>query len=505
MRVALISPYLDIYSTGMRTISSCLRKAGHETKQIFIPSASENFERVYPEQIASDVLDICKDVDLVGFSLMSNHFSKSAALSKDVPEKLGKPVLWGGIHCTVRPDESIEHADYVCLGEGDDAAVELVDMLAAGKKPTGIQNLWIRHGNEVEKNSIRPTIADLDRLPHPDYSMVNHFILNEGRVVPMTHELQEKYLVYKYMASCSRGCILNCSFCCHNAYRKIYGTGSNTRRRSVEHVMEELKYVRDNMPYIRYLVFDDEFFMDASIDYIKDFSAQYKEKIGLPFMVTGFIPVTVTEDKTEALVDAGLFNIRMGIQSGAQNTKRIYRRNIADSVIVRAATIFDKFRTNIRLPVYDMILDNPWETDDDRVETMQLLQKLPRPFRIIFYSLTFFPGTDLYTRAKEEGIIQDDIRDIYQKDYLRVNRTYMNGLAYLFGAFRIPKPIEKVLLSPAIVKRKPDFLFYPLWFLGRPVYLGLQGLRDIFGGNFIRVNRYARVLLRNFQVRAANA
>ena len=84
MRVALISPYLDIYSTGMRTISSCLRKAGHETRQIFLPSASENFERTYPEQIANDVLDLCKDVDVVGFSLMSNHFSKSAALSMAV-------------------------------------------------------------------------------------------------------------------------------------------------------------------------------------------------------------------------------------------------------------------------------------------------------------------------------------------------------------------------------------------------------------------------------------
>ncbi len=506
MKVALISTYFDIEANGLRMLSSVLRRAGHRTKQIFLPKTGDGHTSEYPAEAVGDILELCGDVDLVGLTLMSNNFLTASHLTDAIKRKHGAPVVWGGIHPTVRPEESIQHADYVCVGEGEEAAVELASALARGEDATAIANVWARRGDEIVRNPHRPLIEDLDSLPYADYSLEDHYVLEHGRVVRMGHEHLERFLLYRYITSTSRGCILNCSFCCHNAFRKMYGAkAGNTRRRSVEHVIGELEQIKRRMPYVRRIVIDDDSFMDASIEYIHDFARQYRSRVGLPFMVTGFIPITVTEEKTASLVDAGLYNVRMGIQSGAQNTKRIYRRNIKDSVIVRAATIFDKWRSAIRLPNYDLILDNPWENDEDRADTLRLLQELPRPFIITFYSLTFYPGTDLYERARQEGRIQDDVRDIYQKDYLKVNRTYMNGLTYLFGAYRIPKPIERVLLSPAIVNRKPDFLFYPLWFLGWPAYLLVRAFRFLLGGDFTRVMRWARLGIRDFRIRAEAA
>ena len=44
---------------------------------------------------------------------------------------------------------------------------------------------------------------------------------------------------------------------------------------------------------------------------------------------------------------------------------------------------------------YDVILDNPWETEQDTLQTARLLSRLPRPFGLAMSSLLFFPGTEL--------------------------------------------------------------------------------------------------------------
>ena len=66
----------------------------------------------------------------------------------------------------------------------------------------------------------------------------------------------------------------------------------------------------------------------------------------------------------------------------------------------------------------DFIGDNPYETDDDRQETLDLLCRLPKPFYFNYFSLTYFPGVDLTERALRDGhIVPDDVEDVAQKGY----------------------------------------------------------------------------------------
>ncbi|MBK7977079.1 MAG: cobalamin-dependent protein [Deltaproteobacteria bacterium] len=279
MKVALVSTYFDIEANGLRMLSAVLRRAGHPTKQIFLPKTGDGHTSEYPPAAVSDILELCKDVELVGLTLMSNNFLTASHLTAAIKRELGLPVVWGGIHPTVRPEESIEHADYVCVGEGEEAAVELADALSRGEDATGIQNIWAKRGDEVFRNPHRGLIEDLDSLPFADYSLEDHFVLEHGRVVRMAHEHLERFLLYRYTTSTSRGCILNCSFCCHNAFRKMYGAkAGNTRRRSVGHVIGELEQIKRHMPYVKRIVIDDDSFMDASVEYIGDFASQYKAR-----------------------------------------------------------------------------------------------------------------------------------------------------------------------------------------------------------------------------------
>jgi hypothetical protein len=57
---------------------------------------------------------------------------------------------------------------------------------------------------------------------------------------------------------------------------------------------------------------------------------------------------------------------------------------------------------------YDLIVDNPYETDADSDSTAQLLMKLPQPYLAAIYSLCYFPKTDLTEQALKDRLISED-------------------------------------------------------------------------------------------------
>ncbi len=148
--VVLISPYSGMSAVGLRLISACLRQAGWPTRLVFLPDLEEwlclpaPHRTGYPPALLDAVCELCADADLVGISVMTNFVLRARSLTQAVHERLGLPVVWGGIHPTVRPAECLEWADLVCVGEGEEATVELVSHLAQGVKATGVANIWAR-------------------------------------------------------------------------------------------------------------------------------------------------------------------------------------------------------------------------------------------------------------------------------------------------------------------------------------------------------------------------
>jgi len=50
------------------------------------------------------------------------------------------------------------------------------------------------------------------------------------------------------------------------------------------------------------------------------------------------------------------------------------------------------------------MLDNPYESEENILETLQVILEIQKPFQLQLYSLRFYQGTELYYRAKNEGI-----------------------------------------------------------------------------------------------------
>lgn len=487
MKVTLISPYSDITSLGIRIISSLLRREGFSTQIVFLSnraadqSEESDFIYRYNKFVLEQVINICSDSHIVGISLMTNYFERGIQITKALKENLRMPVIWGGIHPTIRPEESLIYADMVCVGEGEYAILELAEKMERGKSYHNIQNLWFKYNGNIIKNPPRPLIQDLDSLPFPDFDIKTHHILEEDKLLPMDQSLLRNALsrcvtsshmnLITYQTMATRGCPHSCSFCCNSNLKNMYSGQRYVRRRSIDNIIKELLYVKEHFDFIQAVWFSDDSFFAASNEEIKEFSQIYKRKINLPFFCLGS-PSTINEAKIEYLVEAGLRCIQMGIQTGSKRiSKEVYNRNVSNEKVINTAQIINKYKSKIMPPLYDFILESNYETEDDILETLKLILKLPRPYHLQLFTLIFYPGTELYVRAKRDGIIYDEQEQIYRKRYRLRQNTYLNLIFSLVRYNNIPKFILRLLINKRVVnilnKKSLDRIYKFVFGLGR--------------------------------------
>lgn len=484
MKVTLISPYPDITSFGVRTLSAYLKKHGHTTQLIFLPDPyGDNLVhgvQRYEDRVLDEVASLCRNSYLIGITVMTNFFDGAVQITKKLKNRFDTPIIWGGVHATIRPEECLEYADMVCIGEGEDVLLELVNKISRGEYYLDTMNLWGKAEGKVVKNPLSPLPHDLDIYPLPDYGMEDHHAMVNGRIVPLTHEITESFLKKGtvsnylrktgYQTMTSRGCPYSCAYCINDTIRKMYG-GKKLRWRSVSHVMEELMWVKMNMPYVDYIWISDDEFMARKLDDLREFCQEYKKKIGLPFSCL-VSPLTVTEEKMALLVDAGLVYVQMGIESGSARMQELFnRKNMDNARMMKAITIINKFKDTMYPPSYDFLVDVPFEADEDKIENLRFISEIPKPYRLQPFTLILYPGTKLYEMAKQRGLITDERLEIYSKTYTMREPNYLNLLITLSKGGKFPSPLLKVLISSSIVAVLNGKLLRPLF---KFLYIGMR-------------------------------
>ncbi len=467
MKITLISPYPDVTAFGVRTLAAHVKAHGHQARLVFLPDpfGDHIIQGVarYPESALLQTAELCADSDLVGVSLMTNHFDGAVQITNVLRRSLKVPIVWGGVHPTIRPEECIQHADIVCIGEGEDSLLALMNALQ-NRTPLGATpGCWVKNSDgTVNTNPLACLPADLDGYPAPDYSMHDHHVMMDGKIVPLNHLLLQQFLAQGsvakhlgrtgYQTMTSRDCPYSCTYCINDTIRRMYGGQAKLRWRSVDHVISELKAVRRDMPYVDYIWISDDEFMARRKDDLAEFCRRYKAEIGLPFSCL-VSPVSVTEEKMAMLVDAGLCYVQMGVESGSPRMQEIYRRkNMGNERLMKAIQVINKFKDKLAPPSYDFLLDVPFETDDDRIQTIQLISRFPKPYRLQPFSLILYPGTHLYTLAKEQGLIKDEHAEIYNKTYVMHEPSYLNFVVALAKDGKMPGALLRAMVWPPLVR-----------------------------------------------------
>lgn len=368
--------------TGIMSISACLKKAGHESDLLIETEEKDVFKS----------LEVLKP-DIVGFSLVGGIEKKNINLAEQIKKKIKIPIIMGGPFATFYSDDIIKEdcVDIVCLGEGEEAIVELLDKMEKKEDITNIKNLWVKKDNEIIRNEIRDLIQDLDKLPIPDRSIYYKYDF-------LRNQPSKDFIFF-------RGCPYKCSFCFNSQFMKFYsGKGKYIRKSSVGKVIEEIKYVRDEFGLSSLMIYDDLFILDKK--WLKIFLKIYKKEINLPFQCEVRAD-SIDEEVAKQLKEAGCTAIALGVESGNESIRNnILNKNLSDDCIINSCRLIKKYK--IYLKTYNMV-GIPDETIDDIFKTIEFNIKLKPDFAWCSI-LRIYPRTPLADYAIRKGFLDKNFK-----------------------------------------------------------------------------------------------
>lgn len=471
----VLATIYSVENAGIRYVSAALQRAGFQTHIIFLRDWQHNMLDMPTEAEFELALGVIEKVgaDLVGLGFMSSLFPMAREFNRRVKARFpGLPIAWGGIHPTSCPEECIPLTDFVCVGEGEMAAIDLCTALRDGGDLTRIPNIYANVGGTIHVNKPRPLVQDMDWLPYPDVRDDNKYYIEDGR---MTVEEPWKRTA-EYRVYFSRGCPYNCSYCYVSILRDVYEEKGKEfyRARSVEHILGELELVKRTFPKVARIKVDDDTSFAFGQAWMDEFVAKYPTRVGIPFECL-LIPPMLREDMLTRLKAAGLVRVQTGIESGSsKESKEIHNRSPGNTAILK----FGEFNKKLELDiVYDVIIDNPYATEEMKIETAEFLLELPRPYSIYFYSLNYFPHTALTRKMLADGMLDPgevEGRSTKAWHQFRVSmdwprsdedRFYL-ALYCLASKNFVPKDLVRRLLAERDTWKQPgkvDAVFYLAW------------------------------------------
>lgn len=504
IKVAIVSLY-SVKNLGARYVHAYLKAHGYGSKLFFFKDINVDDFRPETDEDINNLINKVKEdgCNLVGLSIGCSAF---VDLAKKITIKLKRDtsafVIWGGVHPTVLPKESIEVADSICIGEGEKPLLELVQKLESGLDYTDIPNLWVKKDNHVFKNDIRNLSDSLDDLPWPGYEDEGKYFIDKNEIINFD---PIRKLEWEYFIMTARGCPYKCSYCTNSFYWEMYkNKGNFVRRRSVENVIRELSYAKKTFPNLKKVAFYDDVF-GLDISWNREFAAEYKKKIKLPFWCYVH-PQSVKKANLEVLKDAGLYMVDIGLQSGSERIRReVLKRNGTNNKFREAIKTIHKMNLT---PIVDIITDNPYESELDKKDTFELLLSI-RPFNIIMSSLAHFPMTELTGKALSDGLIKrEDIDDIKKNVFFSWrsklvskgdsnDNIFWKSLITLSAKSFIPARALKYISRQAWIKQVPHILI-PLVYISNYIKWCGVGVNLLLKGqiNSSMIRQWTRYVLK---------
>ncbi|MDO8607343.1 MAG: radical SAM protein [Phaeospirillum sp.] len=494
MRVKLAYIGSSVSSFGTRVLASLVARDFEDSRLHFI--LAENFRKLTSillsdatSRLSPDEIDRIgrglADADVIGLS----SFSEYAVLTKDVIAAIrrhnpGAFLIWGGVHPTADPEDCIGCVDAVGIGEAEISLPMLLQRLKNKEPFDDVPGFWFHRDGGVVKNASPPLLSSegLNDLPHPLYGDREYiFAPGDQGFRPLTADDYVELDALSYNTVWSRGCPFKCSYCGNSRLIELDSGYSRIRNSSPDHVIDEVATAIARFPHISFVVFHDDCLISLPEDVLEEFATKWRERIGLPFAVTGLTPVHIRENKLKILLSGGLNRVRMGVQSGSDAILKFYRRPNRAGLIKEATDILGRYAKVMLPPHYDMIFDNPIETKEDVEASLRLLNDMPRPYMINVFSLRHIPNTQLGRQLAEVDMDIDKI----ERDFTSVMPTYANALMYLVAITHIPGPLFERLLRPVRPYRDNlNAAWQPLILLLRGLLMAKRAYFHIRAGDF---------------------
>jgi len=350
----------------------------------------------------SDMYEDLKDAvseykpDLVAITLVEDTYDLGLSLLQSI-RGYDIPVIAGGVFVTFSASDVIanQDVDMVCVGEGEEALIELCEKMLKGEDYTSIKNLWIKSNDGVIKNPLRK-LTNVNNLPYISYDIFEKERLYRpmhGKIFRMIH------------VEIDRGCPYDCTYCEAPHLRRYFkqeGCGRYYRRKSTDRVIEEMAFLQEKYKP-DYINFNAESFLARPISELVEFAGKYKN-IGLPFWCQSR-PEDITEEKMKILVDMNCRNLQFGIEHGNEEFRaRVLNRKNTNKQILDAFNIVERYDISYTV---NNIIGFPEETRELVFDTINLNRQI-NPVTMNCYMFTPYKGTRLYQYCLKRGYVGKD-------------------------------------------------------------------------------------------------
>jgi anaerobic magnesium-protoporphyrin IX monomethyl ester cyclase len=330
----------------------------------------------------------------VGISSMTGYQISNGLLIAEMVRKLDPsiPIVWGGVHPTIHPESTIKHplADFVVINEGEVTAVELADALANDRDLHQVRGIAFKDADGHMVRTPERGQMDLNKLPWPDYSLVD---LNDYYTIGHISRTKQLQIVT------SRGCPFRCSYC--------YLTMPDLRGYrwvSAQQVYDEIKYLSETYGVKSIFFYDDYFF--GNRHRVQEFVEMLEAKpLGVQFEVSCRIDYLARESEEflARLAKVGFTELLIGVESGSDKILKYIKKDYTRDKIIIANRKMAKAGIGSKM---SWLAGFPNETAGDFFETVDLMLQMARenphtsltPLGIY----TPYPGTELYERCKNE-------------------------------------------------------------------------------------------------------
>lgn len=318
------------------------------------------------------------DADLVGMTVLTGSAMRAYELSAPL-RKRGIPVVMGGPHITLAPDDAQPHADAVVVGYAEDTWPRLLRDVAAGRlKPRYDQD---------------PSLSLADR-PLPDRS-----------VLP-----RRKYLT-SHVYEATRGCIHDCDFCVVPS-----AWGRKPMQHPVQHIVEDLQRNKTKRAV----------FIDLNLIADKAYArALFTALIPLKLQWYGLATTLLCDDKPllDLATESGCRGLLMGLESISTSNLRRSRKgfNKPERYIDVVQQLHQRGIGLQGCFVFGLDEDQPDVFEKTARFAVDAGIDLPR-----FAIVTPFPGTTLYRRLEAEGRILTRNWDLYDGQHAVFQPTNMS-------------------------------------------------------------------------------
>jgi len=338
------------------------------------------------ELTVEQTLEIAKDYELVILHTSTPSFPTDAKFSELLKQRNPK-IMIGMVGAKVAVDAegsllASDAIDFVAREEFDYTCKEIAEGMPF-EQVLGIS--YRLADGTVRHNEARPMIENMDELPFVapvykrDLNIKNYFI---------------GYLNYPYVSIYTgRGCRSKCTFC---LWPQTVG-GHRYRTRSPESVIEEVKWIKENMPEVKEIMFDDDTFTDFKprVEEI----ARGLGKLGIAWSCNA--KANVPYSTLKIMKENGLRLLLVGYESGDDQILLNIKKGLRTDIARR----FSEDCRKLGIKVHGtFILGLPGETKDTIEKTIEFAKEI-NPHTIQVSLAAPYPGTRLYSQAVENNWI----------------------------------------------------------------------------------------------------